>query len=109
MAVVPFQDVRVTVAESLIRNLDRVSEWCVLRGTKFNVNKTKTMIISRSRTLHLQSPPLTIDGIVLKESDDLVILGVKFDSKMTFKKHLLSVSRAASQRLGILRKVASVF
>ena len=33
---------------------------------------------------------------MLKESDDLVILGVTFDSKMTFEKHLRSVSRAAS-------------
>ena len=30
---------------------------------------------------------------MLKESDDLVILGVTFDSKMTFEKHLRSVSR----------------
>ena len=44
-----------------------------------------------------------------KESDDLVILGVIFDSKMTFEKHLRSVSRAASQRLGILRKSWRVF
>ena len=42
--------------------------------------------------------------LYLKESDDLVILGVIFDSKMTFEKHLRSVSRATSQRLGILRK-----
>ena len=66
--------------------------------------KTKTMIVSRSSTMHLQSPPLTIGGMVLKESDDLVILGVTFDSKMTFEKHLRLVSRAASQRHGILRK-----
>ena len=39
----------------------------------------------------------------------LYILGVTFDSKMTFKKHLRSVSRAASQRLGILRKSWRVF
>ena len=32
-----------------------------------------------------------------------------FDSKMTFEKHLHSVSRAASQRLGILRKSWRVF
>ena len=70
---------------------------------KFNATKTKTMIVSRSRTVHPQSPSLTIGGTVLKESDDLVILGVTFDSKMTFEKHLRSVSRAASQRLGILR------
>ena len=35
-------------------------------------------------------------GTVLEESDDLVILGVTFDSKITFEKHLRSVSRAAS-------------
>ena len=55
------------------------------------------------------SPPLTVGGTVLKESDDLVILGVTFDSKMTFEKHLRSVSRAASQTLGILRKFWRVF
>ena len=52
---------------------------------------------------------LTIGGSALKESDDLVILGVTFDSNMTFEKHLRSVSRAASQRLGILRKSWRVF
>ena len=59
--------------------------------------------------MHPQSPPLTIGGTVLKESDDLAILGMTFDSKMTFEKHLRSVSRAASQRLGILRKSWRVF
>ena len=76
---------------------------------KLNASKTKTMIVSRSRTMHPQSPPLTIGGTVLKESDDLDILGVTFDSRMTFEKHLRSVSRAASQRLGIVRKSWQVF
>ena len=104
MAVVPSPGVRVAVAESLNRDLNRVSEWCNLWGMKLNASKTKTMIVSRSRTMHPQSPPLTIGGTVLKESDDLDILGVTFDSWMTFEKHLCLVSRAASQRLGILRK-----
>ena len=46
---------------------------------------------------------------MLKEPDDLDILGVTFDSKLTFEKHLRSVSRAGSQRLGILRKSWRVF
>ena len=60
---------------------------------------------------HNASPvtPLTIGGSVLKEFDDLVILGVTFDSKMTFEKHLRSVSRVTSQRLGIFRKSWRVF
>ena len=53
--------------------------------------------------MHPPSPPLTIGGTELKESDDLVILGVIFDSKKTFKKQLRSVFRAASQRLGVLK------
>ena len=36
-----------------------------------------------------QSPPLTIGEAVLKESDDLIILGVTVDSKMTFQKYLV--------------------
>ena len=46
---------------------------------------------------------------MLKEFDNLVILEVTFDSKMTFEKHIRSVSIAASQRLGILRKSWKVF
>ena len=76
MAVVPSPGVRVAVAESLIRDLGRVSEWCDLWGMKFNASKIKTMVVSRSCTMHPQSPQLTIGGTVLKESDDLVILGV---------------------------------
>ena len=85
MAIVPSPGARVTVAESLNHDLVRVSAWCDLWGMKLNESKTKTMIVSRSRTMH---PPLTIDGTVLKESDDLDILGVTFDSKLTFEKHV---------------------
>ena len=109
IAVVPSPGLKVAIAESLVRDLVKVNEWCHLWGMKLNASKTKIMIVSRSRTMHPQSPALTIGGTVLKGSDDLVILGVTFDSKMTFEKHLCSVSRAASRRLGILKKSWQVF
>ena len=62
-----------------------------------------TLIVSRSRTMHPQLPILTIGGTVLKKSDDLDIFEGTFDSTMTFENHLRSVSRAASQRLDIMR------
>ena len=65
-------------------------------------NKTKTIIVSWSRTMH---PHVThIGETVLKKSDDLVVLGVTFDSKMTFEKYVRSVSRAAFRRFGLLGK-----
>ena len=102
IAVVKSPGVRVIVAGSVSRDLVKVNEWCDLWGMKLNAGKTKTIIVSMSRTMHPQSPALTIGITVLKESNDLVILGVTFDSKMTAEKHLRCVSRAASRRLGIL-------
>ena len=58
MAVVPSPVARVTVAESLNRDLVRVNVWCDLWGMKLNASKTKTMIVSRSRTMHPQSLPM---------------------------------------------------
>ena len=99
MAVVPSPCIRVVVTESLISDLYIVCELCDLTAKKLNAGKTKTIIVSRSRTIHPQSSPSTIGGTVLKESDDHVILGVTFDSKMTFGKHLRSVFRTTSQGL----------
>ena len=60
IAVVPSTGLRVAVAESLSRDLVKVSEWCDLWGMKLNASKTKIMIGSRSRTMHPQSPALLL-------------------------------------------------
>ena len=82
--VVTSPGVKVAVAESLNRDLSRVTDWCNLWGMILNAGKIKTIIVSRSRTIHPQSPPLTVGGAVLKESVELDILGVTFDSRSTF-------------------------
>ena len=56
----------------------------MVRGMKLNASKTNTMIVSRSRTVHPQLTPFTLDETVLKESADPVILGVTVDAKITF-------------------------
>ena len=99
MAVVPSKGVGVTVAESLIRNLGKVSDCSDHWGMKLNASMTK--IVSMSRTMHPCHPHLTNGGTVMMEHNNLSILGVTFDSKMTFENHLCSVSRAVSQRVVI--------
>ena len=71
----PFPGERVAISVFMNRDLNRVSVSCNLWGMKLNASKTKTMIVSRSRTVHPQLIPLTLVGTVLKESADLVILG----------------------------------
>ena len=72
IAVVLSPGVRVTASESLSCDIVKVSEWCDLFWMKLNASKAKTMMVSRSPTMHPQSPALTIGGTVLKESDELV-------------------------------------
>ena len=88
VAVVTSPGERETVTESLNRDLNRACIWCDLPGMKLNAIKTRTMIVSRSSTIHPESSPLTLDGtVLLKEPADLDILEVTFDAKMTFGKH----------------------
>ena len=78
VAIVPSPGERVAVSQSMNRDLNRVSVWCNSWGMKLNVRNTKTMIVSRSRTVHPLLTTFTLDLTVLKESADLVILGVTF-------------------------------
>ena len=74
------------------------------------MSKIKTMIVSRSPTVHPQLTPLIPDGTVLKETADLDIFWGNLYARMTFEKHLhSSVSSAAAQRLGTMRKSWQVF
>ena len=51
VVLVPSPGERVAVSESMNRDLNRVSVWCNLWGMKLNAS---SMIVSRSRTVHLQ-------------------------------------------------------
>ena len=57
IAVTPSPVVRVAVAETTNRNLGKVIlQLCNLRRIKLNTKKTKTMLVSMSRTIHLRLP-----------------------------------------------------
>ena len=67
IAAIPSPNARISVALSMDRDLLNVSNWCNMWGMKLNVGKTKTMVVSRSRSLDPPSPALSVDGAVLKD------------------------------------------
>ena len=97
------------VCESLNRDLAKISSWCSTWGMKLNPRKTQSMIISRSRTLNPPHPDLLIDNTSLTTCDSFKILGVIFDKKFTFEKHLRFVSSSVAQKIGLLRKSSKIF
>ena len=102
-------NLRSHVADSLNRDLTRINDWCKLWGMKLNPQKTQSMIISRSRTPNPQHPELSIDGTVVASCNSFKILGLTFDSKLTFEKHIRNVASGISQKIGILRKCYKIF
>ena len=100
---------RVSVSNFLQCDIDKISNWCTRWGMCINVCETKTMTISRSRTMIPSFCELTLNGVALKESSELIILGVTFDPKLSFERHVRSVAASASQKIGIMRRGLKIF
>ena len=109
VAIVPSPSSRLAVSASLNRDLARIADWCSAWGMVLNARKTRSMIVSRSRTLLPVFPALELENSFLEESRELPILGVTFDSKLTFGTHVQSVASSAARKLGLMRKAGKVF
>ncbi|MEO1808644.1 MAG: reverse transcriptase family protein, partial [Bacteroidota bacterium] len=109
VGVVKSPAMRNQVSLSLNRDLEKIRNWCDRWGMKLNASKTKTLLVSRSRTHEPPHPPLCVGDTSLAESEFLNILGVTFDPQMTFEKHLLNVSANAARKLGIVRKASYIY
>ena len=88
---------------AFINNMDlariRIQEWCNYWCMILNRNKTKALVDSRSRTVNPPHGDLALSGVSICASPNLNIVGVKFDSKLTFEDQ---VSGIVSQRIGHL-------
>ena len=100
---------RASAALSLNRDLEKIFQWCIRWGMKLNPSKTQVIYFSRSRTMEPAHPPLRINDYVLVPSDHIKILGVILDSKLTFRRHILSMVSSLSSKVGILRRSLQIF
>jgi hypothetical protein len=100
---------RPSACDSLNRDLSRISEWCESWGMKINPEKSKSLLISRSRTALPVYGDLFLQGNIVSDCNVLEVLGVKLDKSLSFEPHIRSLVKYASQRLGILRKSHKLF
>ena len=69
------------------------------------------MTISRSRTMLPSFPNLTLNDVALKDTSELNILGVTFDPKLTFERHVRSVAKTQKLKTqnSLLKKAEHVY
>ena len=91
------------------RVLAGIQEECTHWSTILNPIKTKALVVSRSRTVNPPHGDLVLSGVYIRASPNLDILGMKFDSKLTFEDHEHGIVSPVSQRIGILKLVNCIF
>ena len=100
---------RLSVSASLNRDLACICLWCNSWGMRVNPNKTKFLVISRSRNFATQFPSFVLYYAEVERVHQLRILGVTIDLLLTFETHIRSVVASDFSRLGLLRKTLGVF
>lgn len=90
----------------LQQTLKAVTTWARTWKVTFNPTKCSYTIFSKRRQPPSLPEPLTLTDFTLSSTTNPRILGVTFDTKLSFKTHLQKVSIQATRKLQLLRKIS---
>src|ERR1700755_2540123 len=99
-------EARRVALEQLTFDLSRISNWGRENMGVFNATKTQFLHLSTRHNLP-HNYDIFFENTQLKPSSVLNILGVSFSRDLSWKDHITSLSKQASKRLGVLRRLRS--
>ena len=85
--------------------LDDLFQWSLQTGFRFSVDKTVWMVFHRKKPI-VEPIQFTMDGTVLKEVDEKKFLGLIFDPKLDWIKHIQYVRRKCLRDVNILSVIS---
>ena len=96
------------ISASLLSNdLTVIEKWGKDNPVSFNQSKTKQAVISRKRNQNF--PAVFMNGDELDTSASFTQLGLSLSSNLTWKTHIHSLAKHASQKLGFLARARGFF
>ena len=96
------------ISASLLSNdLTVIEKWGKDNLVSFNQSKTKQAVISRKRSQNF--PAVFMNGDELDTSASFTQLGLPLSSNLTWKTHIHSLAKHASQKLGFLARARGFF
>ncbi|KAL7641293.1 UNVERIFIED_CONTAM: hypothetical protein RMT77_008431 [Armadillidium vulgare] len=101
-------EARRVALEQLISDLSLISNWGKENMVVFNASKTQFLHLSTRHNLP-HNYDIFFENTQLKPSSLLNILGVSFSRDLSWKDHITSLSKQASKRLGVLRRLQYFF
>lgn len=86
--------------EKLQRDINEVLQWSEINNLKFNITKCYSVSYSRKKNpLHYD---YNMNNVVLARVEEIQDLGVTFDSRLSFKTHILNITKKASRMYGFI-------
>ena len=98
---------RNTSASLLSNDLTVIEKWGKGNLVSFNQSKTKQTVISCKRNQDF--PPVLMNGDELDTSASFTQLGLSLSSNLSWKTHIHSLAKHASQKLGFLARARGFF
>ena len=93
-------------AAQLQEAVDAVSHWGSKWKVTFEPSKSQALIIDHRKSPPAV-PPVLFNGVTVPEEKEIKLLGIAFDSQLSYAAHLRAVASKAAQRLHFLRKVCA--
>ena len=92
----------VVIKQTLERALASSAKWFQINGLRLNADKCELIVLGGPL-----SDPLTLclQGEELKESDSAKLLGIEFDNKLSFSKHIIGICKRANGKLNALKRI----
>ena len=101
LKVIPTKDLRLSAAVEINADLCSIADWGRRWHIEFEPLKSNAICASLKRDVE-EHPPLFMNGVLIKESKVLSILGFHFDSRLTWGYMIDSTVQRCRQRLGCL-------
>lgn len=94
-------------ARGLQAALSNLHEWGQRWRVRFEPAKSQRLVLSNHRK-RLPTPDISFGNTPVPEAEQLKLLGVTFDSSLSFRQHIHNMAVRGNQRLSFLRRAAKV-
>ena len=92
------------VEEVINSDLSNVNQWYEQNGIKRNTSKYQAIVMGKSQVM----PQFYCENTAIPITEDLQMLGVTFDDKMKFERHIANVCRNGSQHIAVLKRMKKI-
>ena len=90
------------IKENLLFDTKNILFWFRTNSLKANAGKFQFMILNRKNHRRQR---MVINSITVKESNEVILLGITIDNKLVFKKHIENLCRTVQYKLHALTRI----